>query len=249
MATSSATIQTGEIHVWSLSFSDAVPDLTSLHQLLSDDERTRAARFISDIDRTRFTVARGVLRQLLSAYTGHPARSIELVYGLHGRPAVTASQAHDINFNLSHSGKHALFALTGEGEVGIDIERIRPHSPAYRLRLARRFFSEMEFSAIEGLSASCAEQAFFACWTRKEAYIKVHGLGLSLPLSQFSVSVNPASAPQLIATPWCPSDLKLTRLWDLAVPDGYRAAIALNNFTGDPEIRPFDWSAKISPGL
>ena len=93
------------------------------------------------------------------------------------------------------------------------------------------------------------EQAFFACWTRKEAYIKVHGRGLSLPLSQFSVSVNPTSAPQLLATPWCPSDLNLTRLWDLAAPRGYRAAIALKTFAGDPEFRLFDWQAKISPGL
>ncbi len=225
MATSSATIQTGEIHVWSLSFSDAVPDLTSLHQLLSDDERTRAARFISDIDRTRFTVARGVLRQLLSAYTGHPARSIELVYGLHGRPAVTASQAHDINFNLSHSGEHALFALTGEGEVGIDIERIRPHSPAYRLRLARRLFSEMEFSAIEGLNASCVEQAFFACWTRKEAYLKAKGTGLTTKLDEFEVTFLPDEPPAMLRTEIDGEDPHDWQVFDVAVPEGYVAAL------------------------
>ena len=249
MATPSATIQTGEVHVWSLSFSDAESNIANLNQLLSDDEQTRAVRFISDCDRIRFTIARGVLRQLLSAYTGHPARSIQLIYGRHGRPALTASQAHDINFNLSHSGEHALFALSRECDVGVDIERIRPYSPAYRLRLAKRFFSELECSAIQGLTASRVEQAFFACWTRKEAYIKVHGRGLSLPLSQFSVSVNTMSAPQLLATPWCPSDLKLTRLWDLAAPRGYRAAIALKTFAGDPEFRLFKWSDKVSPGL
>jgi 4'-phosphopantetheinyl transferase len=249
MLTSSATIQTGEVHVWSLSFSDAEPDIAILNLLLSDDEQARAVRFISDNDRTRFIVARGVLRQLLSVYTGHPARSIQLVYGRHGRPALTASQTHNINFNLSHSGEHALFALSREGEVGIDVERIRPYSPGYRLRLAKRFFSELEFSALQGLSTSCVEQAFFACWTRKEAYIKAHGRGLSLPLSQFSVSVNPISAPQLLATPWCPSDLKQTRLWDLAVPRGYHAAIALKKFAGVPEFRLFAWSAKASPDL
>ena len=73
MVTSSATIQTGEVHVWSLSFSDAESDIAILNLLLSDDEQARAIRFISDSDRTRFIVARGVLRQLLSVYTGHPA--------------------------------------------------------------------------------------------------------------------------------------------------------------------------------
>ena len=249
MATSTARIHTGEVHIWFLKLSDAESYITSLSQLLSEDEQARAARFVSHSDKIRFTIARGVLRQLLSAYTGRPARSIQLAYGRHGRPALTAFPARSINFNLSHSGEHAYFALSREGDVGIDIERIRPYSPAYRLRLAKRFFSEREYSAIERLSTSTAEQAFFACWTRKEAYIKAHGLGLSLPLSQFSVSVDPSSAAQLLATPWCPSDNKLTRLWDLTAPRGYRTAIALKTFTGDPEFRLFEWSAKVSPGL
>ena len=249
MNTSSANIHTGNVHVWVLEFSDAESYIVNLSQLLSDDEQSRAIRFVSHPDNIRFTIARGVLRQLLSAYTGHPARSIKLVYGHHGRPALTASQAHSISFNLSHSGEHAYFALSCEGDVGIDIERIRPYSPAYRLRLAKRFFSEMECSAIERLSASMVEQAFFACWTRKEAYIKAHGWGLSLPLSQFSVSVNPRSAAQLLATPWCPSAREAPRLWDLAAPRGYRAAIALKTFAGDPEFRLFKWSDKASSSL
>ncbi len=249
MATSSASIHTDEVHVWFLDFSDAESYITNLSQLLSDDEQARAVRFVSHFDKIRFSITRGVLRQLLSAYTGHSAKSIQLVYGHHGRPALTASQGHGINFNLSHSGEHAYFALSRDGDVGIDIERIRPYSPTYRLRLAKRFFSEMECSAIKGLSASTVEQAFFACWTRKEAYIKAHGRGLSLPLSRFSVSVDPSSAAQLLSTPWRPSDYKLTRLWDLPAPRGYRATIALKAFAGNPEFRHFKWSAKDSPGL
>jgi len=249
MATASASIHNGEAHVWVLNFSDAESYIASLSQLLSDDEKTRAARFVSRSDQIRFTIARGVLRQLLSTYTGHPAKSIQLVYGRHGRPALAASETHRINFNLSHSGEHAYFALSREDEVGIDIERIRPYSSAYRLRLAKRFFSEMECSAMEELSTSTAEEAFFACWTRKEAYIKAHGRGLSLPLSQFSVSVDPRTAAQLLATPWCPSDHKLTRLWDLEAPTGYRAAIALKSFSGNLEFRFFNWSAQVSLGL
>ena len=107
MATSSATIQTGEVHVWSLRFSDAESDIANLSQPLSDDEQARAVRFISDCDRIRFTVARGVLRQLLSAYTRHPARPIQLIYGRHARPALPASQAPGINFTFLLSGEHA----------------------------------------------------------------------------------------------------------------------------------------------
>ncbi len=249
MAISNARIHSHEVHVWFLKFSDAASYIANLTQLLSDDEQARAVRFVSHADKNRFTIARGVLRQLLSVYTGHSARSIQLVYGRHGRPALTASQAHGISFNLSHSGEYAYFAVLRDGDVGIDIERIRPYSPAYRLRLARRFFSKMECSAIDRLSESTVEQAFFACWTRKEAYIKAHGRGLSLPLSQFSVSVDPSSVAQLLATPWCSSDCKLTRLWDLTAPSGYRAAIALKTFAGDPEFRLFKWSAKVSLGL
>ena len=241
MTTSSLSLHTGQVHVWFLKFSDAESRIANLSQLLSDDEQGRAIRFVSHPDNIRFTIARGVLRQLLSAYTGHPARSIRLVYGRHGRPALTATQAHGINFNLSHSGEHAYFALARDGDVGIDIERIRPYSPAYRLRLAKRFFSKIECSAIERMSTSTVEQAFFACWTRKEAYIKAHGRGLSLPLSQFSVSVDPSSGAQLLSTPWNPSDYKLTQLWDLDAPRGYRAAIALKSPAGDPEFRCFKW--------
>ena len=136
MSTASTSIDASEVHVWFLKFSDAESYIATLSHLLSDDEQARAVRFVSHSDKIRFTIARGVLRQLLSAYTGHSARSIQLVYGRHGRPALTSSQTHGLNFNLSHSGEHAYFALSRDGDVGIDIERIRPYSPAYRLRLA-----------------------------------------------------------------------------------------------------------------
>jgi 4'-phosphopantetheinyl transferase len=215
------------IDVWTIPLTDIEDRFQDHIQSLSADERHRAARFRNTKDGRLFTFARGSLRLILSQYLGIPAKTIQLSYGAHGKPRLAETHQPSLNFNLSHSGDFALCALTNNHSIGIDIEKIRIGNPDYYLRLATRFFSRKEFEAIDAASERDRTLFFFSCWTRKEAYLKRHGLGLHLPLSGFTVNVNPAESAHLIDTPWRPKDLMITRFQDLPAPHGYQAALAI----------------------
>ena len=111
--------------------------------------------------------------------------------------------------------------------IGVDIEKIRNADPDYYLRLATRFFSRKEFEVIKAAPEHDRTLFFFSCWTRKEAYLKRHGVGLRLQLSGFTVNVDPAESARLIDTPWRPEDLTITLLQDLPAPRGYQTALAI----------------------
>jgi 4'-phosphopantetheinyl transferase len=166
-----------------------------LASLLSADEQARAARFHFDSDRLHFTSARGQLRCILAACLQITPQAVMFVYNPHGKPAQV--NAPDLHFNLSHSSGLGLLALSTGQAVGIDIESIRP--AVDRDNIARRFFAPAEVAALHALPAEQQEQAFFTCWTRKEAYIKARGLGLSIPLGQFVVSLAPGEPARLLA--------------------------------------------------
>ena len=233
-------LNSGQVHVWATRLSQAKSEIKELAEVLSPDERSRANRFLFDRDRERFTIARGVLRRLLAQYADLSPEHLQFRYGKHGKPRLHADDTTALEFNLSHAGDWAVYALTTECPVGIDIEQIRPANKYHRLKLARRFFSESEFITLAAQPETNVERAFFACWTRKEAYIKLHGRGLSLPLARFSVNVEPDDPARLMATPWLPEDLGLTQMHDLPVVAGYRAALALS-MNDCPMIRRFDW--------
>ena len=215
------------IDLWTIPLNDIGDRLQDHAQSLSAEERQRAARFRNSEDSRRFTLARGSLRSILSQYLETPPNTIELSYGTYGKPCLAEPHRATLKFNLSHSGDYALCALTKKHSIGIDIEKIRNDDPDYYLRLATRFFSRKEFEAIDAAPENDRTLLFFACWTRKEAYLKRHGLGLRLPLSGFTVNVDPAESACLIDTPWRPEDLMMTRLQDLRAPLGYQTALAV----------------------
>jgi 4'-phosphopantetheinyl transferase len=215
------------IDLWTIPLHHIEGRFRDYAQSLSADERQRAARFLNTKDSTRFTVARGSLRSILSQYLGTPAKTIQLSYGAHGKPRLAGLHESSLEFNLSHSGDYALCALTKRHSIGIDIEKIRSDDPDYYLRLATRFFSKKEFESINAAPEHARTLFFFACWTRKEAYLKRHGVGLRLPLSDFTVNVDPAESARLIETPWQPEDLMTTHLRDLPAPHGYQTALAV----------------------
>jgi len=194
-----------------------------LRELLSSDEIARAERFIFDRDRNHFIGCRAALRRLLAERLGMAPGEIDFSYGSNGKPFVPHAA---IEFNVSHSGEFALIGLSERIAIGVDIEKIREPTRNDWSDLAKRFFSEGEVKALSTLSPEDQTEGFFACWSRKEAYIKRHGLGLALPLGDFSVSVDPAHA-ELLGADWCPRDLRQTTLYDLHAPVGYRASIAL----------------------
>jgi 4'-phosphopantetheinyl transferase len=177
----------GEIHVWRIDLaagSGAPADAA----LLSPDEHERAARLLCEHKRARFTAGRSALRSLLGQYLGALPQTLVFRYGPHGKPAlVTGSSEAILTFNFSHSEDLALLAVATDREVGIDIEyRHRNISIA---PFARHILRENEAAALQRLPAERQKQALLTAWTRKEAYVKALGEGLTRSLKSFSAGI------------------------------------------------------------
>jgi 4'-phosphopantetheinyl transferase len=194
-------------------------EMASLHATLAEDERERAARFRFEIHRRRFIAARGLLRQALSEYLGIAPAEIRFSYGARGKPAIIGSP---LQFNVSHSEELAVYAFSLDMPLGVDVEHVR------RLEdlegIAQRFFSPGEWALIEARPPEERIDAFFRCWTRKEAYIKATGDGLSYPLNEFDVSVN--GPAKMLTIGGNPAEASQWSMHDLALPEGYVGALA-----------------------
>ena len=214
-----------DVHVWRTGLDQPAAAVALLAESLSGDERDRAARFHFERDRRRFTVARGELRALLGAYLAVPAATIAFDYGSHGKPRLAgALAAGDLRFNVSHSAGVALYAVARGREVGVDVEGHREDFAT--AEIAERFFSPAERAALAALPPERRCDAFFACWSRKEAYIKARGLGLSLPLDAFDVSLTPGAPAALLATRDDPAERDRWTLRALDPGPGLAGAIA-----------------------
>lgn len=186
-----------ELHVWSVRLNGSDATVAAFSQLLPASERERCARFHFEIHRRRFAVSHGALRILLARYSGIPPQQIKFRYGHAGKPVVDDSHAN-LAFNMSHSGDLAVYAVARECELGVDVEQIRPMADLERV--ASHFFSEEECGDLFALPAGERTQAFFRCWTRKEAYIKALGEGLNVPLQNFRVTLLPDEPAALVYT-------------------------------------------------
>lgn len=191
------TLDLGEIHVWRVSLAQTESCLQSLQQTLSTDERTKADRFRFPKDRSQFIVSRGALRAILSRYLNISSHILCFDYNPYGKPSLIVTQGgNTLRFNLSHSREMALIAITKNRDIGVDIEGI--NSKFSCLEIAEKFFSPLENSVLRSLPEHLQATAFFTCWTRKEAYIKAVGKGLSIPLNQFDVSLAPGEPAALL---------------------------------------------------
>ncbi|MBW2708863.1 MAG: 4'-phosphopantetheinyl transferase superfamily protein [Deltaproteobacteria bacterium] len=199
---------------------------------LSEDERKRAARFRMDRHRERFTVCRGRLREILSGYSNGLPKAIRFRKGPGGKPVMNGDTP-GIFFNLSHCGGHALYAVAYGREVGIDVEAVRPKPKA--AALVDRFFSIKEREAFQTLEPHDREAAFFAGWTRKEAYVKAVGKGLRFPLDQFDVSLKPGDQNALLRVEGAPEEVKRWSLRDIDLGPGFRAALAVEMTNPSPD--------------
>lgn len=196
-------------------------------ELLSVDERERAARFHFERDRQRYCATRAILRTLLGRYLQAPAKDLSFVYSDKGKPELAAGyQECGLAFNVSHSGDFALLGFGRRRHIGVDIEKIRDDFDTGAI--ARRFFSLREQDQLSRLPADQQHHSFFLCWTRKEAFIKALGEGLSHPLSQFDVSLETSGPVSLTTRP----DAEEAGLWWLQSVDAglaYAAAVAVSN--------------------
>jgi 4'-phosphopantetheinyl transferase len=211
----------GEVHVWRIALDCAASTVAALRATLSPEEQQRAARFRSIELRERWTVARGALRSILAAYASCEPGALVFREGPHGKPAL-ARPVEDIPFNLSHTDGLTLVAVTESGRVGIDAERIQPEVEVEDL--SRRFFAPAEAAEILALSPDARLTAFFTCWTRKEAFVKALGGGLSVPLNRFQVSIRSGQPARLLWAEGEASDR--WNLLDLSEP-GVAAALAV----------------------
>jgi 4'-phosphopantetheinyl transferase len=217
----------GHVEVWATGLDRAPAVLARMRAILADDETARAARFHFERDARRFVVARAVLRELLGAYLAVTPREVSFVNGPRDKPGLAPPlDASGVQFNVSHSGEIALYAVTRHRPVGVDVEQVRALDNL--AALAERNFSRAERAALFALPPAHRPAAFFACWTRKEAYVKALGEGLAHPLDAFTVSLaagEPARVTEI------GGDAAAAQRWTLAALDvapGYEAAVAVD---------------------
>jgi 4'-phosphopantetheinyl transferase len=219
-------LATNEIHVWLASLDQPISRFHKLRQTLSMDERIRAQRFYFRRDRKRFIVGRGILRTVLGRYLNVEPARMQFWYGKNGKPmlADTISKM-TIFFNMSNSESLALYAFSRDGEIGVDIEKICDHPE--RDQIADQFFSVRESSAFRALPENKKKEAFFNCWTRKEAFIKAIGTGLSCSLDNFDVSLIPGESAKLLRIVGDKKGASRWSIQELVPASGYAAALAI----------------------
>jgi 4'-phosphopantetheinyl transferase len=219
-------LESDEVHVWRATLDQPAPRVQSLWQTLAADEQARARRFYFEKDRVPFIIARGALRAILGGYLNINPDQLRFYYSPHGKPALASEVGGGtLRFNVSHSHGLALFAISRGRDIGIDIEHIRPDFATEEI--AERFFSPREVAALRALPIDAQAEAFFNCWTRKEAYIKAIGEGLSHPLDQFDVSLAPGEPARLLKTQRNPQQAAQWSLQELSPGPGYAAALAV----------------------
>jgi 4'-phosphopantetheinyl transferase len=214
----------GTVDVWSASLEPPTPLRAHLEGYLSFDERERAARFVFPRDRNRFVAGRAFLRLLLAQYLATDAAELRFRYGPHGKPAL-ADDRSGLAFNLAHADRLAVCALSREGDLGVDVERVRPIPDAEVV--ARQVFSPRERAELASVPGSARLRAFFDAWTRKEAFLKALGDGLARRLDSFDVTLKPGDTPRLLRTLGDPEEAHRFSLLSLEPEEGYVAAIAL----------------------
>ncbi len=213
-----------EVHIY---YGAVDPEATAdpaLVEVLSDDEKLRASRFHFEKNRNEYVVTRSTLRKLLQSYLTVPSNKIRFLYTQHGKPYLSEHSAK-IVFNVSHTHGLAVLAFTMERAIGVDVEAVRTNFRADEI--GERFFSEYERKILREYSKQERHAAFFRCWTRKEAYIKARGEGLSHPLAQFDVSLDSDSEDALIATRPDSQETKRWLLRSFPVNEGFQAAVAV----------------------
>jgi len=238
-------LASGEVHIWRVGLMQSEAVVERCRALLPADEIARAERFHFARDRRRFAVSHGMVRNVLGRYLGLKPQEIRFIQGPKGKPEIAPEwNSLGLRFNLSHSGEFALMGMASKLIMGIDIEEIRPDFGTQEI--AKRFFSRQEVTTLLSLPPDQQVEAFFYCWTRKEAYIKAQGEGLSLALDSFDVIFAPGSEPALVRVAEDPNEVARWKLYDINACPGYKAALMIEG--KQHRLHYFDWEAT-SPNL
>lgn len=209
------------IQIWTATLDREPAQLAQFHALLDAEEKARADRFLREQARTRFTVSRGLLRIVLGQLLERDPASFAFTYGYNGKPEL--AEKTGLQFNVSHSGRRWYLAVAEGRRLGVDVERVRPDFATFEI--ANRFFAPREVADLTTFPAEERANAFFRCWTRKEAFIKAIGAGLGFPLQEFVVSLGESAELRSIS-----GSIDAALEWSmeaLIAPEGYCAALAV----------------------
>lgn len=237
--------QVGGTRLWLVEARGTPSDRAELFQLLSADEQERASRFKSEDARDTAVVSRGVLRQILGETLGCAPESLEFREGEHGKPFLAGKYLGSrLEFNVAHSGDVVLYAVSQAMSrivsppeagsvfrgraVGVDVELKKPSLDVERM--AERYFAPGEWQQLRKMVSRQERLAsFYRCWTRKEAYLKARGTGLTTKLDAFEVTLLPGVEPALVHTEVEDEDASDWTVCDVPVPDGYFAALVVGS--------------------
>jgi 4'-phosphopantetheinyl transferase len=233
------TFRPGDVDLWLTGLHCPTAPPQSLAAVLSSDEVARANRFYFAPDRERFIVTRGLLRNIISGYLSCTAGEIRFAYQPNGKPQLAVPDSSDLRFNLSHSADAAVYAICLSRDIGVDIELIRPEVPW--AEMAGAFFALKEISKLRRVPGHLRTTAFFNCWTRKEAYVKARGEGLSLPLDGFEVSLAPDEAPALLSS-YDPEEPGRWSLFEISPAERFAGALAVEGLPSRLRFFSCDWS-------
>lgn len=215
----------GEVHLWLASLQVTDATYAALLQSLSPDERCRAGKFAFEVPGRKFVVARGILRSILARYLAVEPADVHFDYGPHGKPCLDRALAlQRLEFNLSHASDLFALALFTHGRIGVDVERVR--SLPDLERMVHSACSDLERDALSDLDVEARTLGFFRCWTRKEAYIKACGDGLSIPLDTFDVSLAPDNPIAMLAHRRDPAEVSRWSFYTFNPEPGYIGAAA-----------------------
>lgn len=227
-----------EVHLWRADLEQETVEVAALFDTLSPDECLRANRYYFRRDSDDFVVARGVLRNVISRYLNISAREIRFSHNRYGKLRLRSCDT-PLCFNVSHANGMALYAVGHARAVGVDIEYVR--QDRLNDEIARRFFSVDEVAALRTLPSDLRTTAFFNCWTRKEAYIKALGEGLSHPLDSFTVSIVPGQPVRLLRAD-DPRETSRWTLMEVSIGVGYVASLAVEGAIST--LRQWQWNEK-----
>jgi len=235
----------GTVDIWIAILPEEPAFEATAAPLLSDDERERASRFRFQGDRVRYIAGRAFLRQILAKYSGLNPEGFCFRYNEYGKPFVHSTPplgereqpGREIEFNLAHSQRLAIYGFATGAAIGVDIEAVRPDIAAEEI--AERFFAPKEREILRRLPAETRTSAFFECWTRKEAFIKARGMGLSLALDQFEVGFGSGVRPALLSVVGDPQAGDRWHISGLRPADGFAGALAVEGKVSEVRLWRF----------